>query len=868
MRLRAIFFSTVFLFAGSLFAREFTEFEKSKIKEGAEKEAERERYIEEINRREPGLNYKAVEAETRAAKYRLKLREIRQRVKSGESPYDDRVEAGGLSGRWIEKGSSNLAGRIHTADVDFDRGLIYAASAGGGVWRGTLNGENWTCLNDLNKISNIVTIRIINLPSGAKRILVLGGSPNGARYSDDEGVTWNLAEGLDNVRNWGGMRRAVFNSIKASKIWVLTQEWNYEDWGQKTCLYESNDYGVSFDSLYSLQINVSVCDIWSPETGDEFYLMHRDTVSIIGEEGVENLAILSEQVELGAVGNVRLAGSFSLGEEIVYAYVRDNTARKNKVFASDDAGASWTETSELELGLFGTNSFRASKIDPFKLYIGSVELFYSEIGGIDWTKVNNWGAYYGDMLGKLHADIPGIDVFPVGEYAEDYPELEGVDELTLISTDGGLYRSFDGGQTVENISLSGLNVSQYYSTYTHSNGKAVFAGSQDQGFQRCIEDSGTTLTFEQTISGDYGHLTSSDGGGKLWTVYPGFAMFYRNLHEESPSASFSEDFPKGGRLWLPPTVAHPGNPDKAIIGLPGPNDGSFLYAYDYNGSEITSTMLPFDFDVDTTGAKVAAINYSPIDPDFWYVITDKGRFFKTSRLAGDWEYDPELETLTGNYLSGSKVLPSRLDIDKIVVAGSGHSNPGVLISLDGGNTFDTLGVGLPSTRVNDIVSTPDERFYFAATNVGPYVWSHWDSSWHDLSGLAAPEQTYWSVEYLDAQKIARFGTYGRGIWDFKIDEFLSVSKDVTDVEEIELKVSPNPARETTEITFELDEPRSGVLRIYDIEGRIAMDFGNLEFPAGESRFVWNIDKNRTPTGFYTIVLGVGERARHAKVLVE
>ena len=41
-------------------------------------------------------------------------------------------------------------------------------------------------------------------------------------------------------------------------------------------------------------------------------------------------------------------------------------------------------------------------------------------------------------------------------------------------------------------------------------------------------------------------------------------------------------------------------------------------------------------------------------------------------------------------------------------------------------------------------------------------------------GLSAPDQTYWSLEYVPEIHTARFGTYGRGIWDFIIDENIDV----------------------------------------------------------------------------------------------
>ena len=34
----------------------------------------------------------------------------------------------------------------------------------------------------------------------------------------------------------------------------------------------------------------------------------------------------------------------------------------------------------------------------------------------------------------------------------------------------------------------------------------------------------------------------------------------------------------------------------------------------------------------------------------------------------------------------------------------------------------------------------------------------------------APDQTYWTVDYIPEINTARFGTYGRGIWDFILNE--------------------------------------------------------------------------------------------------
>ena len=44
----------------------------------------------------------------------------------------------------------------------------------------------------------------------------------------------------------------------------------------------------------------------------------------------------------------------------------------------------------------------------------------------------------------------------------------------------------------------------------------------------------------------------------------------------------------------------------------------------------------------------------------------------------------------------------------------------------------------------------------------------------DMGGISAPDQTYWSVEFVEELNTARFGTYGRGIWDFVMDEYYNI----------------------------------------------------------------------------------------------
>ena len=82
--------------------------------------------------------------------------------------------------------------------------------------------------------------------------------------------------------------------------------------------------------------------------------------------------------------------------------------------------------------------------------------------------------------------------------------------------------------------------------------------------------------------------------------------------------------------------------------------------------------------------------------------------------------------------------------------------------------------GMPNTLVYDLASTNQESFIFAATAVGAFAFSMEDGSWEDILGVEGPDQTYWTVEFISDINTVRFGTYGRGIWDFIIDENIDI----------------------------------------------------------------------------------------------
>ena len=665
------------------------------------------------------------------------------------------VSTRNLEGIWAERGSNNLAGRIRTADIDFENNLIYCASSGGNIWRGTLDGEDWVSLTDYKQVLGITFLRKIG-----NRILF--SNNKGFYYSDNEGIIINESQGLEFLDSWGDIKRTIIKA-ETNEIYSLIKESNN---GAVTSIYKSEDLGESFFRIISFnsdlgfdQEDVSHFDIWTSRyfetdiyilNDENFYkLNNQDDLEYIGQVHSENYS-----------NDVILTGGMGISVPFFYGYIN------GRIFQSINGGNSWSDKGDSPSSWYFTiNSFNSSNIIQDDIYIGGMETFRSFNGGNNWTLVNNWWDYYNDPNTKLHADIPEIRFFLDEEY----------NEIALISTDGGLYLSNDGIVNVENISLLGLGVSQYYSTYTKRiEPYHIYAGSQDQGFQRSLEDNGPIRLFEQSISGDYGHLGSGDRGETIWCNYPGFTMYYDS--PETDAGGLTLNFPGSGHLWLAPLLVDPLDPQTAYLGGGGINGGNHMIKLKIEGNSIDYQEISQSFP-----GTISAMAISPIDYSYWYVLTDNGKFYYSEDEGENWSNNQWFSGPNAHYFYGSTILPSPTQLGKVYIGGSGYSNPPVYVSTNHGNSFLPLTEGLPNTLVFDLDCTEDGDFIFAATEVGPYVYVTYDGQWYDLAGVGAPDQTYWTVEYIEGINTARYGTYGRGIWDFILDDnFDLVYGDIND----------------------------------------------------------------------------------------
>ncbi len=749
--------------------------------------AGRKQWIADMHRAAPGVDWKAIERENGLAL---------QAHREGNRETD----------KWNEIGSRNQSGRMHCAAISVAGDSLYAGSDRGGLWKADLWGNGWRPLSDdiwggvhLGVAAAGVNPEVVTIQSASEVML----------YTEDMGDTWQTPTGFEGTVT--SCKRIVRDVASTDRVYALVAIQ-----GGGTQLYRSDDAGRSYTKIYHL--NASVGDFWvDRRDGNDLYLMKYKTLYRSLDQG-------ANWVEIGTLDNPTYPGKVILAGSEAGAptfYVAIQFAGDWQLWRSLDGGVNWEYRYDID---DFWETMNCSITQQSTVVFAGVEAWRSNNGGSSFTKVNGWGEYYSDPLNKLHADNPGLDVIWFDGAEHWFP-----------GTDGGLYRSDDRMASVLNLSLEGLGVSQYYTTHTSVlDPYRIAAGAQDQGYQRGDGlGRGPQMDFDQLISGDYAHLTSGDGSHTIvFSVYPGFVLVHHG--EFGPSLHYL-DFPPGENyLWLPFIVADPDNLQDFFF------CGTHIYRCHWSGGNNETYTLVSNQNFAVDGASyVTALSIAPSDHSRWIATTNNGRLWYSSDSGSTWTQSTDTGP-SSHYFYGTGVEHSDTNPLEAWISGSGYSGPAVYRTLDGGISWTAMSDGLPSTLAFEIVfESPGGDVLYTATENGPYRFEPSAELWQYIGGTEAPLTTYWCVEAVPSIGVIRFGTYGRGIWDYDASGSTGLPEDEAPLMAERLSSFPNPFNPHTTLSFALAEAGPVRLSIFDPDGRRVRVLVDGRRLAGEQQITWN-----------------------------
>ncbi len=770
-----------------------TEHRLDKGSEGRNK-ADRKQWLAQMHRTAPGTDWRALEQSNGKQQQELRIENLAAKGRDDASV-------------WTETGSRNQAGRMHAVALSADGDSLYGGSSRGGVWKGSLTGENWRPLSD-NLYGGAHGLAVAGGTGGTPEIITAITDGGLVNFSSDGGQNWYFPSGLPSSINEA--KRVAHDPSDPNRIYLMLRP------AYTMVLYVSIDAGRSYSQILSL--NTGAGDFWIDRVnGGDIYILLGNQLRVSHNQGTDWSIVGS--IAQNSISQVVLTAS-EAGAPSFYAAVKSGS--NWTLHSSINGGTDWEYRYDIN-DFWGT--LCASITQRNLVLFGGVELWRSTDGGHNFSIINPWWTYYDDPINQLHADMPGLDCVMI-DAAESF----------YIATDGGLYRSDDGVATVTNISLTGLGVSQYYDTHTSINDPdLIIAGAQDQGYQRSDRSNGNqTREFEQLISGDYGHITSGDGSHNVvFSVYPGFVLVQSG--ELNPTLPGMLDFPAGeSHSWIPYTLANPDNNREFYL------CATHLYKGRWSGGS-SVTYTPSDQNFAIGGSSyLTAVSISPVDHDQRLAVTNIGRLWYSFDGGENWS-DSGYSGPSAHYFYGTAIVHSHTDPLTAYVGGSGYNGPGVYKTVDGGITWSRMGSNLPPTLVYDLaLESADNEVLYAATEAGPYKYQDALNGWQYIGGTEAPITTYWSVESVPADDLMRFGTYGRGIWDFDTAPAVSpVHENVSLPAAFALENFPNPFNPSTTLRFNLTQEGPAQVDVFDLAGHRLVRLHSGDLSAGLHEFRWN-----------------------------
>lgn len=374
-------------------------------------------------------------------------------------------------------GPALVGGRINDLEAHpTNSRIIYAGAAGGGVWRSMNGGASFEPIFD-DYVQSIGTIAVD--PTDPDKTIWVGtgetwtrnsvSTGNGLYKSTDSGSTWKKV-GLEhserissieiNPNNhdevyvgvlgalWGdSAERGVYKTTDGGKSWekILYID---EGTGCSDLIMDPKDPNILYASMWEFRRTA-----WSFNSGGKNSALYKST------DGGKSWNKIHNGFPDGKLGRIAVAVAPS-DNSIIYTVLETEKEQDRGLYRSDDAGQSWKHLN----GDFGlvVRPFYFSRIvvdpkNPDVVVKAGLQGSISRDGGHTFKN-----------LGPMHPDIHDI-LFDNKDSDRMY-----------VGTDGGVYRSWDGGTTMEIV--ANLPISQFYHvSVDNETPYNIYGGLQDNG---------------------------------------------------------------------------------------------------------------------------------------------------------------------------------------------------------------------------------------------------------------------------------------------------------------------------------------------------------------------------------------------------
>ncbi|MEL6916519.1 MAG: hypothetical protein AAFO99_02190 [Bacteroidota bacterium] len=602
-----------------------------------------------------------------------------------------------------------------------------SVSVGDGLYKSVDGGSNWTKLG-FDKSERIANI-IIN-PNNSKEIYlgVLGAlwgdsDERGVYKSMDGGTTWEKLLFIDQKTGCADLAMDPKDpNILYASMWEFRRTgWGFESGGAKSALYKSTDAGATWNKIHN-------------------------------------------GFPKGKLGRLAIAIAPS-NPNVLYTVIEAEKDERKGLYRSDDAGKSWEQLN---------NDFGIT-VRPFyfsRIVVDPRDENVVVKGGLSGSISRDGGKTFKN-LGQMHSDIHDI-AFSIKD-----------SDIMYVGTDGGVYRSWDGGtnmEIVENLPLSQF----YHISVDDATPYNVYGGLQDNGswWGPSSSQGGVEARDWNSVGfGDGFRVLKHPTKNVIYSEMQGAENVWRYDVDRNLTKTIQPLPSKEGQKlrfnWNAPMAVSAHQPDRFYMG------SQYVHKSEDMGDtwEIISPDLSTNdpakqtqedsggLSKDNSGAEnhttIFTIAESPLDENVLWVGTDDGNVQVTRDGGKTW----------ANTIANISGLPkntwcyhieaSSFDKGTAYAVFDGHTmndmNPYAYKTTDFGKTWTNIIsddiVGFARNIQEDYVN-PD--LLFLGTEFGLYITMDGGKNWSKFTNNMPSV----AIHFIDLQKATNdlvMGTHGRGV---------------------------------------------------------------------------------------------------------
>lgn len=604
-------------------------------------------------------------------------------------------------------GPGNFAGRVRGLIVNpNDPDTLLVGSVSGGIWKTTNGGKFWQPVTSFEPTLSIGHLLVD--PDNPNRVFagtgegfLNGGAARGLGIfvSNDFGETWSQLSSTNNEDFFFVNR---LERIPSSNVLFAATSRG---------LFRSPDLGETWEDVDGIGLTTSrgFVDVKvNPANSDNVIAAYYGQIA--GGVSSRNYLIRStnggrtfERVTnvSGIATNNISRHELGFGSDgVLYVAIGDNTQSvgTNGLFRSTDGGATFMKTASntafIERQGWYDLMVGVDPSDSNRVYMGAVDVFRTTDAGATISKISEWSPNQGQIPQYVHADIHVIEFHPT-------------DPKTLwIGTDGGVYKSTDGGDNFEQIN-GNLSITQFYGIAVHPDGDRALGGTQDNG---TVFYYGDDVTWIEWVGGDGGFASWDQQEPQyIYGSTPNGGMFGSNAQI---GAAFSVNLPTTTQApFIQPFTIDPNNGNRMMVGT------RTIYFSDNirDLSNATWQTSPTNFP-----RFFSSTTISPHDGKIAYAGDRQGLVFRTTDLGGTNDFELILD---GDFGDGDttwvEVDPHDPSDNTLYVTFGDYGPTRVGVTRDGGQTWSSIHSNLPEIPVFTIRIDPrDAKRAFVGTELG------------------------------------------------------------------------------------------------------------------------------------------------------